>query len=134
MLANSAGDPLRVKADCGATVELIVLQIEVIPETLVLSPLLLLAAAAVLEDSVLCADGLLCCWCFTDCALLIMAGVLLHGCWEDGTWILWGTDTEVPADRAGRRKNMDSALSHYSIVPETFTSLQEISINNISTM
>lgn len=48
MLAKAALDPLTGKADCEATLELIVLLVELIPDAPVLSPLLELVTAAVL--------------------------------------------------------------------------------------
>lgn len=56
LLANAAVDPLTGNAACGAIVELILL-VELIPEILVLSAL----TAAVVEDSVVCVEGMLCC-------------------------------------------------------------------------
>lgn len=57
MLVNGAMDPLTGKEDCEATVELMVLLVDLIPETLVLSPPLVLLTAPVVEDSVICTGG-----------------------------------------------------------------------------
>lgn len=54
MLENAAVVPLTGKADCGAIVELI-------PEIVVLSALSEGLPAAVAEDSVVCAGGVLSC-------------------------------------------------------------------------
>lgn len=61
MLDNGGVVPLTDKADCGAVVELIVLLVELIPEILVLSVLSVLLTADVVEDSVVCAEGILSC-------------------------------------------------------------------------